>query len=95
MIRLLVLPLVVVTLGARGCLVVTNGEVTALPAPKVEAVDTTGAGDAFVGSLAVFLARGADLVAAARSANRVAATSVQFPGAQSSFPRAADLPADG
>lgn len=85
---------VVITLGAHGCLVVTDSAVTALPAPGVEAVDTTGAGDAFVGSLAVFLARGADLVTAARHANRVAALSVQRPGAQSSFPRAADLPAD-
>jgi ribokinase len=78
---------VVVTLGERGCLVVTGREVAALPAPRVEAVDTTGAGDAFVGSLAVFLARGADLIAAARDANRIAALSVQHPGAQSSFPR--------
>ena len=85
---------VVVTLGERGCLVVTNDEVTALPAPRVEAVDTVGAGDAFVGSLAVFLARGSDLITAARNANRIAALSVQAPGAQTSFPRAGDLPAD-
>ncbi|MBN9122928.1 MAG: ribokinase [Planctomycetes bacterium] len=85
---------VVLTLGERGCLVLTNGEVTVIPAPLVEAADTTGAGDAFVGSLAVFLARGADLVTAARNANRVAAISVQSPGAQTSFPRVADLPAD-
>jgi ribokinase len=85
---------VVVTLGARGCLVVTSDAVTELSAPRVEAVDTTGAGDAFVGSLAVFLARGVDLIAAARSANRIAAISVQRPGAQTSFPRAAELPAE-
>jgi ribokinase len=85
---------VVVTLGERGCLVLAKGEVALLPAPSVLAVDTTGAGDAFVGSLAVFLARGVDLVTAARRAIIVAATSVQFPGAQTSFPRAADLPAD-
>lgn len=78
---------VVVTLGERGCLVVIDGGATAVPAPRVEVVDTTGAGDAFVGSLAVFLARGADLIEAARSANRIAALSVQQPGAQSSFPR--------
>ncbi|VTR92412.1 ribokinase : Ribokinase OS=Caldilinea aerophila (strain DSM 14535 / JCM 11387 / NBRC 104270 / STL-6-O1) GN=rbsK PE=4 SV=1: PfkB [Gemmata massiliana] len=85
---------VVVTLGARGCVVVTARDVTALPAPAVEAVDTTGAGDAFIGSLAFFLARGDDLMTAAQRANRIAAISVQSPGTQTSFPRAADLPAD-
>ncbi|HJZ55568.1 MAG TPA: ribokinase [Gemmataceae bacterium] len=85
---------VVVTLGERGCLVVTADGVTALAAPAVEAVDTTGAGDAFIGSLAFFLARGDDLIAAARRANRIAAVSVRLPGTQTSFPRAADLPAD-
>ncbi len=85
---------VVVTLGERGCLVVTAEEVTAIPAPAVEAIDTTGAGDAFIGSLAFFLARGDDLATAARRATRIAAISVRFPGTQTSFPRAADLPAD-
>src|SRR5205085_2127572 len=46
---------VVVTLGERGCLVVTTDRVEAIPAPGVAAVDTTGAGDAFIGSLAFFL----------------------------------------
>ena len=60
-----------------------------MPASSVDkVVDTTGAGDAFVGSLAVFLARGAGLVEAAQRANQVAALSAQQPGAQSSFPRA-------
>ncbi|MBP3961067.1 ribokinase [Gemmata sp. G18] len=85
---------VIVTLGARGCVVVTARDVTALPAPAVEAVDTTGAGDAFIGSLAFFLARGDDLVTAAQRANRIAALSVQSPGTQTSFPRAVDLPTD-
>jgi ribokinase len=64
-----------------------------IPTEPVEVVDTTGAGDAFVGSLAVFLARGLDLADAARRANRIAAISVRSPGTQTSFPRAADLPA--
>lgn len=85
---------VVVTLGERGCLLATADGITGLPGEPVEAVDTTGAGDAFVGSLAVFLARGLDLVEAARRANRIAAVSVRSPGTQTSFPRAADLPAD-
>jgi ribokinase len=82
---------VVITLGERGCLVVTTEEATMLPAPAVEAVDTTGAGDAFIGSLAFFLARGDALTAAARRANHIAAVSVRFPGTQTSFPRAADV----
>ncbi|MDB5310281.1 MAG: rbsK [Gemmataceae bacterium] len=85
---------VVITLGERGCLLATADQVLALPAPVVEAVDTTGAGDAFVGSLAFFLARGDDLAEAAWRATRIAAVSVRFPGTQTSFPRAADLPPD-
>jgi ribokinase len=84
---------VVVTWGERGCLVVpVAGEVTAIPASPVTAVDTTGAGDAFIGSLAFFLARGESLTEAARRANHIAALSVTRPGTQTSFPRAADLP---
>ena len=84
---------VVITLGERGCLVVTGEKVEAIPAPVVTAVDTTGAGDAFIGSLAFVLARGEDLFAAARRATGIAAISVLTAGAQSSFPRLADLPA--
>jgi|SRR5579883_158544 len=84
---------VVLTLGERGCLVVTGQAVTAIPAPRVQAVDTTGAGDAFIGSLAFFLARGSDLASAAQRATQIAAISVQLPGTQTSFPRAAELPA--
>ena len=51
-------------------------------------------GDAFIGSLAFFLARGNDATGAARRANHIAAASVRFPGTQASFPHAADLPAD-
>jgi ribokinase len=83
---------VVLTLGERGCAVVTPRQVALLSAVAVEAVDTTGAGDAFTGSLAFFLARGVALVEAARRANAVAAISVCTPGTQASFPRAADLP---
>jgi ribokinase len=86
---------VVVTRGERGCLVVpVAGEVASIPAPAVEVVDTTGAGDAFIGSLAFFLARGDGLVAAARRATVIAAVSVTLPGTQTSFPRAAELPPD-
>ena len=84
---------IVLTLGERGSLLVDENSVQHVPAPKVQAVDTTGAGDAFMGSLAYFLALGAPLLEAMRRASQIAAISVQSPGTQSSFPTAADLPA--
>lgn len=83
---------VVLTLGERGCAIATAEEERHVPAEPVEALDTTGAGDAFVGSLATFLARGEPLAEAADRANRIAAISVQARGTQTSFPAAADLP---
>jgi ribokinase len=85
---------VILTLGERGCLVHTGAESIHLPVERVEAKDTTGAGDAFVGSLAHFLARGEPLAEAAARANRVAAISVQAPGTQTSFPDGESVPAD-
>jgi ribokinase len=82
---------VVVTLGARGAAVITSDGRTDVASPKVHAVDTTGAGDAFTGALAASLAHGATLVEAAEHAVKVAAFSVTRPGAQPSYPRPADL----
>src|SRR5256885_1311613 len=59
---------VVVTLGAHGVLLHTKDRSDTVGAPKVEAVDTTGAGDAFTGALATGLAAGRDLLAAAELA---------------------------
>ncbi|WP_394360240.1 ribokinase [Amycolatopsis sp. SB7-3] len=81
----------VVTLGAKGAAVVTPDGVTEVPSPKVEAVDTTGAGDAFAGALATSLAKGAELVDAAREAVKVAAITVTRQGAQPSYPTASEL----
>ena len=64
---------VVVTLGADGALVVDGESVERLPAPRVEVVDTTGAGDAFNGALACELAGGAALLDAVGYAIAVAA----------------------
>jgi ribokinase len=76
-----------VTLGERGAaLVGESGEVRIIPAPRVEAVDTTGAGDAFVGAFAFGLASGWDEVDAVRLGCAIAAESVLRPGTQSSFP---------
>ncbi|GAA3430436.1 ribokinase [Kutzneria kofuensis] len=76
----------VVTLGSRGALVIEKHGTTEVESPRVTAVDTTGAGDAFVGALITQLAAGDDLAAAARRAVRVAAVSVTRPGAQASYP---------
>jgi ribokinase len=82
---------VVVTLGAEGAVVVEGERSERVPAPRVKAVDTTGAGDAFCGALAGALADGATLVEAARWAVRVAAVSVTRPGAQGGLPWREDL----
>jgi ribokinase len=77
---------VILTLGERGSLVVTPEFAEHVPADRVRALDSTGAGDAFVGSLACFLAEGCGLIDAARMAGTVATQSVLRPGTQSSFP---------
>lgn len=78
-----------VTLGPAGCaLARPDGSVRRVPAPRVTAVDTTGAGDAFVGSLAYALGAGLDDERAMRLANVVAADSVTRPGTHASFPDA-------
>lgn len=81
-----------ITLGARGCLYVTADMDDYIPTVEVNAVDTTGAGDAFVGSLAYFLAANVSMRTAIERANAIAAISVQSPGTQASYPRRAHLP---
>jgi len=81
----------VVTFGARGAVIADRGGVHEVAAPRVVAVDTTGAGDAFTGALAVGLAAGRELVPAAELAVRVAAVSVTRRGAQPSYPTLAEL----
>lgn len=78
----------VITLGANGCLVAEQGSpIQQLPAVKVKAVDTTGAGDAFTGAVAARLAKGDNLAQAAEFAGKFAALTVQAHGAQASYPR--------
>jgi len=77
----------VVTAGAAGATVAAGGACTHVPAPPVDVVDSTGAGDAFTGALAAGLAAGKDLVGAAGWGVAVASYSVGRPGAQSSYPR--------
>lgn len=83
-------PSVIVTLGGAGSVVVDDGGTHVIPARVVPVVDTTGAGDAFVGALAAGVAAGRSLPEAAAQATRVAAASVQRLGAQASYPRAGD-----
>lgn len=85
---------VVITLGEAGCLVADADGTEHVPGLPARAVDTTGAGDAFVGSLAYFLAAGLPLRECARRATVIAARSVQAHGTQTSFPDRADLPAE-
>jgi ribokinase len=77
---------VVLTMGAKGFLIYNNEINEFFPAKKVKAVDSTAAGDAFVGSLAFCIAQGRTLLEAALFANDVAALSVTKMGAQSSMP---------
>jgi ribokinase len=81
---------VILTLGARGSLVVTPHATQHVPARTVQAVDSTGAGDAYVGSLAYFLGLGEPLLEAAQRAGVIATLSVQRPGTQTSFPSRAE-----
>ena len=84
---------VVVTMGAQGAQVVTRDQSDTLPSFAVEALDTTGAGDAFNAALAVGLAEGKSLRAAARFANAAAALCVTKAGAAASAPRRAEVDA--
>jgi ribokinase len=84
---------VVVTLGARGSLLATRGGSQRIAPVKVQAVDTTGAGDAFIGSFARYLAAGLALDAALAQATRYAAFSVARPGAQKSYATEAEFEA--
>ncbi|MGC5627009.1 ribokinase [Georgenia sp. Z1344] len=81
----------VVTLGERGALLVHDGDLTRLEAPAVEAVDTTGAGDAFCGGFAFALAGGAAPADATRLGIALASDSVTRRGTQASYARGADL----
>lgn len=89
---------VVLTLGSAGALILDGHDPeerssrtpVPVPAASVKAVDTTGAGDSFIGALAVRLAAGESLETAARFAARVSAFAVQGAGAQPSYARVGD-----
>lgn len=82
---------VIVTLGREGVLRASVAGARVFPAPIVEAVDTTGAGDTFVGGFAAEWCRTSDVDAAISFAQRAAAYSVTGRGAQASMPWLSDL----
>jgi len=89
---------VVVTLGARGSMVIQGRAanrpvLTPIPAVPTHVADTTGCGDAFTGAVADSLARGVGLVAAARRAAVVASMAAAAVGAQDSYPTLSEVDA--
>ena len=77
---------VLVTLGAAGCIWVWPTGFEHVSTPRVDALDTTGAGDAFNAGLAVGLARGEPIARALRTAVRAGAAATQRPGAANAMP---------
>ncbi len=76
---------VIVTMGSRGALMVTDKNAERIQPVKVKPVDTTGAGDAFIGSFAAFYSKNHDAVAALKTAARYAANSITKRGTQKSY----------
>jgi len=82
----------IVTLGSKGAVYISaDGQIHHAPAPQVIAIDTTGAGDAFVGSFAFALATGKEPVDAMKLGISIASLSVTRKGAQSSYPDQAEI----
>jgi ribokinase len=84
---------VIVTLGAEGAVWHCDGASRAFPAPRVQAVDTTAAGDTFIGALAALLVEDSPMDAAIEHAIRAAAIAVTRVGAQASMPTRAEAEA--
>lgn len=80
-----------ITLGRRGVLALVGGEAVLIPGRNVKAIDTTGAGDCFVGTLASGLAQGKPMREALNQANAAASICVQRMGAAPSMPTADEV----
>src|ERR1700682_3783370 len=85
--------IICVTLGERGVLALVNNEPLIVPGRPVKAIDTTGAGDCFVGAVAAQLAAGKSIRDALNYANSAASICVQRMGAAPSMPTAAEVEA--
>lgn len=83
--------MVVVTCGAEGALLCRDGEQTPVPAYRVDTIDSTGAGDAFNGSLACAIAEGVPIDMAIEIANAAGALATTKRGAQASMPVRRDI----
>jgi ribokinase len=86
-------PVVIITMGEEGALLVTERRMAHVPARKVKAVDTTAAGDAFIGGLAVALMKEFPLDEAVRYATCAGTLAVRKFGAQTSLPSAKQVQA--
>ena len=82
---------VVITMGSEGAAVSDGSRHEAIPPRKVEAVETTGAGDSFIGGIAYSVLNGMDIFEAGRFATRCSAVTVTRPGAQNSMPVLAEV----
>lgn len=82
---------VIVTMGSKGSMVYHEGKAEFVPSRKVNAVDTTAAGDTYCGGLCVALSEGKDIIEAARFATAASALTVQKQGAQESIPYRKDI----
>jgi ribokinase len=82
---------VIITLGSRGVLTYSEGNFNVIAPIKVNAIDTTGAGDAFIGAFAYFYAKSKNILESAKFANIAAGLSVTKLGTQTSFPELSDI----
>lgn len=82
---------IIATLGEKGALLVNKDEVKEFKALKVEAVDTTAAGDSFNGAVAVYLSEGHTISEAIEFANKVSSIAVTRKGAQTSIPERSEI----
>lgn len=81
----------VITLGERGCIYTAGDEPKTCPAVKTKAVDTTSAGDSFIGAMCVRLCAGDDMDTAVKYATKVSALTVSRSGASDSIPYAEEI----
>ena len=82
---------IIATLGEKGALLVNKDEVKEFKALKVDAVDTTAAGDSFNGAMAVYLSEGHTISEAIEFANKVSSIAVTRKGAQTSIPERSEI----
>lgn len=81
----------IITLGSEGSIVVDGGQATRIPPVRTKAVDTTGCGDSYFGSLLAFSAAGDSLIEAAQGASFVSSVAATSLGAQSSYATCSEL----